>query len=116
MTPESGALSSNPHQHPGISPTRTLFMGAAGRDFQDFNVASTQNIDEHDELPNRRYPPALAGETYPEGIPIRPEADLEILIDDIDSTRSSSPPPPTSLTRTASTRPPGCSPQAPTFG
>lgn len=69
--------------------TKVIIMGAAGRDFHDFNVVyrddpgyevaaftATQipGIDE------RRYPPALAGGLYPEGIPIRPEVELEQLI------------------------------------
>ncbi len=72
--------------------TRVLIMGAAGRDFHNFNVAfrgddrfevvaftATQipNIDD------RRYPPELAGELYPDGIPIEPEEDLEKLIADL---------------------------------
>ena len=79
--------------------TRIVIMGAAGRDFHDFNTVfrgderfdvvafthtSTQNIGELDELPNRRYPSELAGEGYPEGIPIRPESDLETVVDDED--------------------------------
>jgi len=74
-------------------------MGAAGRDFHDFNVVfrddeavevvafthtATQNIGELDELPNRRYPPELAGPRYPDGIPIRPESDLEDLVREAD--------------------------------
>src|SRR5436190_7370497 len=66
--------------------TRVLVAGAAGRDFHNFNLVyrgreqfqvvgftATQipNID------GRVYPPELAGELYPEGIPICPEADLE---------------------------------------
>src|SRR5207253_9467193 len=66
--------------------TRVLVAGAAGRDFHNFNLVyrgreqfqvagftATQipNID------GRVYPPELAGELYPEGIPIWPEADLE---------------------------------------
>lgn len=68
---------------------RTLIMGAAGRDFHNFNTffrgnevydvvafTATQipNIDE------RKYPAELAGELYPAGIPIHPEADLLDLI------------------------------------
>jgi predicted GTPase len=71
-------------------------MGAAGRDFHDFNAVfrdddsyevvafthtATQNIGELDELPQRRYPPELAGDRYPEGIPIRAESELEELVD-----------------------------------
>ena len=70
---------------------RVVIMGAAGRDFHDFNVVyrsdpavevvaftATQipGIDE------RRYPPQLAGGLYPAGIPIVPEAELERVIRD----------------------------------
>jgi predicted GTPase len=68
---------------------RTLIMGAAGRDFHNFNVVYRE--DSHYEvvgftaaqIPNiagRRYPRELAGPLYPEGIPIFDEADLETLI------------------------------------
>jgi predicted GTPase len=68
---------------------RILILGAAGRDFHDFNVlwrddpsatvvaftaAQIPHVDE------RRYPAALAGPRYPQGIPIRPERELEALI------------------------------------
>jgi predicted GTPase len=76
-------------------------MGAAGRDFHDFNtvfrddegyevVAFThtegQNVGELDDLPERRYPPELAGELYPDGVPIRPESELEEILveEDVD--------------------------------
>jgi predicted GTPase len=72
---------------------RVLIMGAAGRDFHNFNcvfrdepayqvVAFTAT-----QIPNiegRLYPPALAGELYPEGIPIYPEAELERLIQELE--------------------------------
>ena len=76
-------------------PRRTVIMGAAGRDFHDFNVcfrddpdrevvaftaAESQNLGELDAGTARRYPSALAGEHYPDGIPIYPEAALEQLI------------------------------------
>jgi predicted GTPase len=82
-----------------MSQTRVLIMGAAGRDFHDFNTVfrgdervdvvafthtGTQNIGELDELPNRRYPSELAGEGYPEGIPIRAESELETIVDEED--------------------------------
>jgi predicted GTPase len=70
---------------------RVIIAGAAGRDFHDFNSAFRNN-DNYEvvaftatQIPNiegRQYPPALAGELYPEGIPIYPEADLEKLIRD----------------------------------
>ncbi|MFC6942525.1 cyclic 2,3-diphosphoglycerate synthase [Salinirubellus sp. GCM10025818] len=82
-----------------MSQTRIVIMGAAGRDFHDFNTVfrgderfdvvafthtSTQNIGELDELPNRHYPSELAGEDYPDGIPIRAESDLETIVDEED--------------------------------
>jgi predicted GTPase len=66
-----------------------LIMGAAGRDFHNFNVAYRQNSDFQvvaftaTQIPNiegRVYPPELAGAHYPKGIPIYPEADLLRLI------------------------------------
>ena len=68
---------------------RTLIMGAAGRDFHNFNVFYRDNPDYHivaftaTQIPNiegRRYPAVLAGSLYPEGIPIFPESELECLI------------------------------------
>jgi predicted GTPase len=68
---------------------RVLIMGAAGRDFHDFNVvyrddASVEVVaftaTQIPGIADRRYPPELAGNRYPAGIPIRPEAELEALI------------------------------------
>ena len=68
---------------------RVLIMGAAGRDFHDFNTALRQNAQVEvvaftaTQIPNidgRRYPPELSGPLYPEGIPIYPENQLEELI------------------------------------
>lgn len=71
--------------------TRVLIMGAAGRDFHNFNVVFRDNP-QYDvvaftaaQIPNiegRRYPPELAGELYPEGVPIYPEDELERLIEE----------------------------------
>ena len=68
---------------------RILIMGAAGRDFHDFNVHFRGN-DEYEvvcftatQIPNiegRKYPPELSGSLYPEGIPIYAEEQLESLI------------------------------------
>jgi predicted GTPase len=64
-------------------------MGAAGRDFHNFNTYFRGNPDytvvafTATQIPNidgRRYPPELAGERYPAGIPIHPEDDLVDLI------------------------------------
>ena len=72
-----------------MTPTRVLIMGAAGRDFHNFNVAFRDN-DQVDvvaftatQIPGiegRQYPPELAGKRYPKGIPIYEEKDLTRLI------------------------------------
>ncbi len=70
-------------------PRRAIIMGAAGRDFHNFNVFFRDNPDYQvvaftaTQIPNiegRRYPPELAGKLYPEGIPIYPEEELPDLI------------------------------------
>ena len=64
-------------------------MGAAGRDFHDFNVVFRDDpgvvvvaftATQIPGIAGRRYPPELAGPRYPEGIPIVLEAELERLI------------------------------------
>jgi predicted GTPase len=64
-------------------------MGAAGRDFHNFNTVFRDNprckvvaftAAQIPGIQGRRYPPSLAGHLYPRGIPIYPEADLEELI------------------------------------
>ncbi|MEW5866509.1 MAG: cyclic 2,3-diphosphoglycerate synthase [Bacillota bacterium] len=65
-------------------------MGAAGRDFHNFNTFFRDN-DEYEvvaftatQIPNiegRCYPPDLAGRNYPNGIPILPEEELPSLIE-----------------------------------
>ena len=68
---------------------RTVIMGAAGRDFHNFNVVYRDNEAYEvvaftaTQIPNiddRRYPASLAGPLYPKGIPILAEADLEEII------------------------------------
>jgi predicted GTPase len=68
---------------------KVLIMGAAGRDFHNFNVAFRDNADYQvlaftaTQIPNiegRKYPPQLAGSLYPEGIPIYAEEELTGLI------------------------------------
>ncbi len=70
-------------------PKRVLIMGAAGRDFHNFNVYFRDHPDYQvvaftaTQIPNiegRRYPPELAGRLYPQGIPIHPEEELTGLI------------------------------------
>ena len=72
-----------------MSPIRTIIMGAAGRDFHNFNVFFRDNPDYEvvaftaTQIPNiegRTYPPELAGKQYPKGIPIYPESELSRLI------------------------------------
>jgi len=72
-----------------MSPIRTIIMGAAGRDFHNFNVFFRDNPDYEvvaftaTQIPNiegRTYPPELAGKQYPQGIPIYPESELTRLI------------------------------------
>ena len=71
------------------SPQRVLIMGAAGRDFHNFNVFFRGNnryqvvaftATQIPDIEGRLYPPQLAGELYPEGIPIYAETDLDRLI------------------------------------
>lgn len=68
---------------------RTVIMGAAGRDFHDFNVVYREDARYEvvaftaTQIPNidgRRYPASLAGRHYPKGIPILAEEDLESII------------------------------------
>jgi len=68
---------------------RVLILGAAGRDFHNFNLFFRNNADYEvvaftaTQIPNidgRKYPPALAGDLYPDGIRIESEDELERLI------------------------------------
>ncbi len=72
---------------------KVLIMGAAGRDFHNFNVHFRDNEDydvvaftatQIPDIDGRKYPAELAGSLYPEGIPIHDEEDLEDLIYDLD--------------------------------
>src|SRR5512142_1806976 len=72
-------------------PIKTVIMGAAGRDFHNFNTFFRGNRDydvcaftatQIPDIEGRLYPPELAGELYPKGIPIRPESELPQLIKD----------------------------------
>ncbi len=64
-------------------------MGAAGRDFHNFNVVYRDDpgievvaftATQIPGIAGRRYPPVLAGDRYPQGIPILPEDELEQII------------------------------------
>ena len=70
---------------------KTIIMGAAGRDFHNFNVSFKDNEDYEvvaftaTQIPNiddRKYPSELAGRLYPDGIPIYDEKELTKLIKD----------------------------------
>ena len=70
-----------------------LIMGAAGRDFHNFNVAYRDDPEVRvvaftaTQIPgidDRRYPPELAGSSYPDGIPIHPEEGLPKLIGELE--------------------------------
>ncbi len=66
-----------------------IIIGAAGRDFHNFNTCFRDNPSYHvvaftaaqiPDIADRKYPAELAGKLYPDGIPIYAEADLEKLI------------------------------------
>ncbi len=68
---------------------KAIIMGAAGRDFHNFNVYFRGNTEyrvtaftatQIPDIEDRKYPAALAGELYPDGIPIYPETELFSLI------------------------------------
>ncbi len=68
---------------------RVLILGAAGRDFHNFNTYFRDNENyevigftatQIPDIAGRRYPPGLAGKLYPDGIPIYEEKDLEKLV------------------------------------
>ena len=70
-------------------PIKTLIMGAAGRDFHNFNTYFRGNKDyevvaftatQIPDIEGRLYPTELAGDLYPSGIPIRAEEELTDLI------------------------------------
>ena len=69
--------------------TRVIIMGAAGRDFHNFNTFFRDN-DAYEvvaftatQIPGiegKTYPPSLAGSLYPRGIPIHAESELDRLV------------------------------------
>ena len=70
---------------------KVIIMGAAGRDFHNFNIYFKDNRRYHvvaftaaqiPDIDQRSYPSAFAGGLYPDGIPIYPEAMLARLIAD----------------------------------
>ena len=72
-----------------MSPRKVIIMGAAGRDFHNFNTVYRDNRDyrvvaftatQIPDIAGRKYPSKLAGKLYPKGIPIHPEDELVKLI------------------------------------
>jgi predicted GTPase len=68
---------------------KVVIMGAAGRDFHNFNTYFRDNPNlqvvaftatQIPDIEGRKYPPLLAGKLYPDGIPIHAEEDLDALI------------------------------------
>lgn len=74
-----------------MSKVKTIIIGAAGRDFHNFNLIYRDN-DKYEvvaftatqipDIDDRKYPAELAGKLYPNGIPIHDESDLQQLIED----------------------------------
>ncbi len=72
-----------------MEPKKVIIMGAAGRDFHNFNVYFRDNEEyrviaftatQIPDIEGRVYPAELAGKLYPQGVPIHPEEDLVGLI------------------------------------
>ncbi|MBU0519039.1 cyclic 2,3-diphosphoglycerate synthase [bacterium] len=71
---------------------RVVIMGAAGRDFHNFNVLYRDNegyevvaftATQIPDIDGRKYPAELAGKLYPDGIPIHAESELQRLIKEL---------------------------------
>jgi len=76
------------------SPRKIIIIGAAGRDFHNFNVFYRDNPDyevvaftaaQIPDIADRKYPASLAGKLYPNGIPIYEQDELEGLIKSLDA-------------------------------
>ncbi|MCL2624150.1 MAG: cyclic 2,3-diphosphoglycerate synthase [Planctomycetaceae bacterium] len=77
-----------------MSQRKIIIIGAAGRDFHNFNTFYRNNAAykvvaftaaQIPDIAGRKYPASLAGNLYPDGIPIYEQADLERLIKDLDA-------------------------------
>jgi predicted GTPase len=69
-----------------------IILGAAGRDFHNFNMYFRNNKEfnvvaftaaQIPDIADRKYPPELAGDLYPEGVPVHPESELQYLIKEL---------------------------------
>jgi len=78
----------------GVKMRKVIIIGAAGRDFHNFNTFYRNNpaykvvaftAAQIPDIAGRKYPPALAGELYPEGIPIHAQDELEALIKSLEA-------------------------------
>lgn len=76
-----------------MSKQNVIIIGAAGRDFHNFNTYYRNNekynvvaftATQIPDIHGRKYPPELAGELYPDGIPIYEQKDLIRLIGEFD--------------------------------
>jgi predicted GTPase len=76
-----------------MSRKNVVVIGAAGRDFHNFNTYYRDNEDYNvvaftatqiPDIEGRKYPAELAGKLYPDGIPIHAQTDLEKLITDLE--------------------------------
>ncbi|MCL2392794.1 MAG: cyclic 2,3-diphosphoglycerate synthase [Oscillospiraceae bacterium] len=72
---------------------KIIIIGAAGRDFHNFNTSYRDNPDYNvvaftaaqiPDIADRKYPASLAGKLYPNGIPIYEQSELEKLIKELD--------------------------------
>jgi len=77
-----------------MSQRRIIIIGAAGRDFHNFNVFYRDNpaykvvaftAAQIPDIAGRKYPASLAGKLYPDGIPIYVQDELEHLIKELDA-------------------------------
>ena len=75
-----------------MNPRKILILGAAGRDFHNFNVLFREDpgyrvvaftATQIPDIAGRRYPAELAGRLYPSGIPIVAEDEMEPLVRDL---------------------------------
>jgi predicted GTPase len=77
-----------------VTKRNVIIIGAAGRDFHNFNTFYRENdafnvvaftAAQIPDIEGRKYPPELAGNLYPDGIPIYAEEDLPKLIKELDA-------------------------------
>jgi len=76
-----------------MKPEKVLILGAAGRDFHNFNVVFRDQpryqvvgftAAQIPRIDCRTYPPTLSGRLYPQGLPVWPESELERIIEEME--------------------------------